>query len=145
MNAFEKCARAGNPLSRRKAQARRIKLPQVGAGRKPGILPAIYNQSSSITLRRPQRGDKLLQVSQHNHANLIARRMMKGELDRAVLQLPRKGLRFVGNMNPGSSHVGFFRYIDSIEFRKCAAMASRRSLPFAVKSPLSSVSGCGSI
>src|SRR2546427_335948 len=145
MHAFEKCAYAGHAFGCRKTQARRIKLPQIGTGRKSRFLPAVYDQCGGLLSCRLERRNKLLEVLQHRRADLVARRMMEREFDGAVLQLPGKRLRFLVKMKLGSGHVGFLRYIDSIASPKCAAMASRRSFPFAVSTPLPSVGGCGSM
>ncbi len=143
--AFEKCAHARRAFGGWKNHAFRIELAQIGTGRKSRFLPAVDDQRAGLPFRGLQRGDKLFQVLQHRRADLIARRMMKRQLDRAVLQFPGKRLRFLGKMNLGSGHVGFLQYIDSTASRKWAATASRRNLPFAVSKPLSSVSGRGSM
>src|SRR5437660_3075913 len=145
MYAFEKCAYAANSFGCRKIQARGIKLPQIRAGRKSRFLPAVYDQCAGLPSYGLEGRDKLLEVLQHRRANLVARWMMESELDGAVLQLPRKRLRFLVKMKLGIGHVGFLRYIESMASLKCVAMASRRSFPFAVSSPFSRVIGCGSM
>ena len=126
-------------------QAIGVELAQIGAGGKSRFPLAVDDQGAGLAFRRLQRRDKLLQIPQHRRADLVARRMVQRQLEHAVLQFPGKRLRLFGKMNLRSGHVGFLRYIDSMASRKCAAMASRRSLPLAVSRPLSMVSGCGSM
>src|SRR5690348_8783233 len=135
MNPLQKIAHARNALLDRSLLNPAIKFAQIGARAEASCNAAVDDDGAQALLRVLHRLRELLELFKRRCANLVARIAMQFELDDIFFGRPRK--RLAGKI----FHCARFRYISSISERKCAAMASRLSLPLAVSIPLSMVNG----
>src|ERR1700693_4617702 len=136
-------AYACEALSGGKRRRGAVKLTQVGTRRKAVFARAADDASGGFWRERGKCGDELLEFGEHGGTDFVRWFAIQCYLEDAITQFPSQCFacrRFHSDFPCEASRSRAPSYKELISAAKRAVMAVRRSLPMAVKRPLSAVS-----
>src|SRR5580692_9277124 len=142
VNPSKKIAHTENAVFFGKLRGALIKFPKIGTCGKTMLAFAVNDARGSFRRERVNRSNKLFQFFQHREPNFVRWRTVEHQLDHALAPFPAK--RFAGErlhaLLPAAALLSSASaYMALISAANRALIASRRSLPITVTSPLSGV------